>query len=82
MQAEATRLDPRVVLVWPEILSKRKDTTMNTGKSIIDQIQEALGKMEDTGFLDDLAEGSEEAGTPQAEETELWSGYRRTRTCA
>ena len=27
---------------------------MKTGQSIIDQIQDALGEMEDTGFLDDL----------------------------
>ena len=43
---------------------------MNFGKSIIDQIQDALGEMEDTGFLDELAEQSEKAETPQAEEKE------------
>lgn len=32
---------------------------MKTGKSIIDQIQSALGEMEDTGFLDDLVNNGE-----------------------
>lgn len=35
---------------------------MNTGKSIIDQIQDVLGEMEDTGFLDDLASNAETVG--------------------
>ncbi|WP_303704498.1 hypothetical protein [Celeribacter baekdonensis] len=43
---------------------------MNIGKSIIDQIQDALGEMEDTGFLDELAEAAEAEEAPQAEETE------------
>lgn len=32
---------------------------MKTGQSIIDQIQSALGEMEDTGFLDDLVNNTE-----------------------
>jgi hypothetical protein len=43
---------------------------MKTGQSIIDQIQNALGEMEDAGFLDELAEQPEVEGAPQAEETE------------
>ena len=43
---------------------------MNFGKSIINQIQDALGEMEGTGFLDELAEQPEVEGAPQAEETE------------
>ncbi|MCL7464528.1 hypothetical protein [Phaeovulum sp. NW3] len=35
---------------------------MKTGKSIIDQIQDALGEMEDTGFLDDLFNNTEMVG--------------------
>lgn len=35
---------------------------MKTGKSIIDQIQSALGEMEDTGFLDVLVNNSEKVG--------------------
>ncbi len=35
---------------------------MNFGKSIIDQIQDALGEMEDTGFLDDLVNNTETVG--------------------
>ncbi len=35
---------------------------MNNGKSILDQIQDALGKMEDTGFLDELANDPEAEG--------------------
>ncbi|MFV0294675.1 MAG: hypothetical protein ACK5JT_00960, partial [Hyphomicrobiaceae bacterium] len=50
--------------------SKRKDTTMKTRQSIIDQIQNTLGEMEDTGLLDELAEQPEVEGVPQAEETE------------
>lgn len=43
---------------------------MKTGQSIIDQIQNALGEMEDAGFLDELAELPEAEEAPQAEETE------------
>lgn len=35
---------------------------MKTGQSIIDQIQDALGEMEDTGFLDDLVNNTEMVG--------------------
>jgi hypothetical protein len=35
---------------------------MNFGKSIIDQIQDALGEMEDTGFLEDLVNNAEMGG--------------------
>lgn len=35
---------------------------MSFGKSIIDQIQHALGEMEDTGFLDDLVNNTEMSG--------------------
>lgn len=35
---------------------------MKTGQSIIDQIQDALGEMEDTGFLDDLVNNTEMGG--------------------
>lgn len=35
---------------------------MKTGKSFIDQIQSALGEMEDTGFLDDLVNNAEMGG--------------------
>ncbi len=35
---------------------------MKTGQSIIAQIQSALGEMEDTGFLDDLASNAETVG--------------------
>lgn len=66
-EAEQSKPKPRgtapgVVLLWPEILSKRKDTTMKTGQSIIDQIQDALGEMEDTGFLDELVNNTEMVG--------------------
>ncbi len=43
---------------------------MNFGKSIIDQIQNTLGEMEDAGLLDGLAELTETEDAPQAEETE------------
>lgn len=43
---------------------------MNIGKSIIDQIQEALREMEDTGFLDGIEEAPDVAQMPQAEEAE------------
>lgn len=35
---------------------------MNIGKGIIDQIQDALGEMEDTGFLDELVNNAEKIG--------------------
>lgn len=35
---------------------------MKTGQSIIDQIQDALGEMEDTGFLDELVNNTEMVG--------------------
>lgn len=35
---------------------------MNFGKSIIDQIQDALGEMEDTGLLDELVNDAEKVG--------------------
>ncbi len=52
---------------------------MNNGKSILDQIQDALGKMEDTGFLDELAndpeaEGEEDEGASPAKKPPLKSG--------
>ncbi len=47
---------------------------MNTEKSFIDQIveqiQNTVRDMEDSGFLDELAEAPEKAETPQAQETE------------
>ncbi|PTN00884.1 hypothetical protein C8N32_1202 [Rhodovulum imhoffii] len=35
---------------------------MKTGQSIIDRIQDALGEMEDTGFLDELVNNAEKIG--------------------
>lgn len=47
---------------------------MATGKSIIDQIvdqiQNTVREMEDSGVLDELAEAPEKTETPQAEKTE------------
>ncbi len=52
---------------------------MNNGKSILDQIQDALGNMEDTGFLDELVNESEsegeDEGAPPATKPPLKPGY-------
>ena len=43
---------------------------MNNKKSIVDQIQDILGEMEDTGFFDEFAKLPEKVKAPQKEETE------------
>lgn len=56
---------------------------MNTGKSIIDQIvnqiQNTVREMEDSGFLDELAEAPEKTEAPRAQETEAPKGTDRQR---
>lgn len=52
---------------------------MGSGKSLIDQIQDALREMEDTGFLDELADQTDADDDDQEEAAKISDKPEMTR---